>query len=548
MKRKLLILLLAIVSAFACALCLSACDGEDTHEHSYGEWKTALAPTCTAEGKKERECACGDKQTEAINPLGHNFENYVSDDNATCNKNCTETATCTRCTQTDSREIDGTTVNHLFIIYKSNGNATCTADGTKTAVCSYYGCTATDTITEADSALGHNFVNYVPDDNATCTNNCTETATCTRCTQTDSREIEDTALGHIYEDFVCKRCGSNHPDKPTEGLEYSYSTEPGIVGEEKPYYVSGIGTAVNESRINIPALHNNRPVIGISSSAFENCSNITSVTIPDSVITIGDRAFRGCSNLTSVTIPDSVTTIGRDAFRGCSSLTSIAIPDSVTSIGTWAFYNCSSITSIVIPESVSFIGDSAFRNCLRLVEVYNLTAFDLTKGATDNGYLGRYALNIYTSLESESKLTVTDEGYIFCEDDTTAYLVGYKGTETKLTLPTSFKDGNYEINEYVFYDCSNIISVTIPDGVTAIGKSAFAICTELKSIAISISVTSISDTAFGNCGSLTEINFDGTIDQWNSIQMSNTWNLNTVDYTVHCSDGKLDENGNEIVE
>ena len=56
--------------------------GGSEHTHSYGEWSQVSAPTCTEAGSQERECACGDKQTEAIPALGHDFasENAVKVD------------------------------------------------------------------------------------------------------------------------------------------------------------------------------------------------------------------------------------------------------------------------------------------------------------------------------------------------------------------------------------------------------------------------------------------------------------------------------------
>ena len=57
----------ALVIMLVCILV--ACGGGDeppSHTHSYGEWETVKAATCTEEGSKERSCSCGDKQTEKI--------------------------------------------------------------------------------------------------------------------------------------------------------------------------------------------------------------------------------------------------------------------------------------------------------------------------------------------------------------------------------------------------------------------------------------------------------------------------------------------------
>ncbi|MGM9599871.1 MAG: S-layer homology domain-containing protein, partial [Faecousia sp.] len=65
------------------------------------------------------------------------------------------------------------------------------------------------------------------------------------------------------------------------------------------------------------------------------------------------------------------------------------------------------------------------------------------------------------------------------------------------------------IGNVVFYDCSGLTSITIPDSVTNIGWSAFVSCSSLTSITIPDSVTNISDYAFSDCSSLTSVYFMG---------------------------------------
>ena len=246
-------------------------------------------------------------------------------------------------------------------------------------------------------------------------------------------------------------------------------------------------------------------ITSIGWGAFYNCTSLTSVVIPDSVTSIGNYAFYNCTSLTSVVIPDGVTSIGSDAFYCCTSLTSVVIPDSVTSIGYYAFEYCMSLTSVEIGESVTSIGKYAFSGCDKLVEVYNLSKLNITKGSSDYGRVGYYALNVYTSLEEQSKQFTTDDGFIFYDNGKTRYLVGYVGLETDIVLPANCNGKNYAIYKYAFCKCTSLTSVVIGDSVTSIGGFAFSGCTSLTSVVIPDSVTSIDDYAFEDCTFLTSV-------------------------------------------
>ena len=79
--------------------------------------------------------------------------------------------------------------------------------------------------------------------------------------------------------------------------------------------------------------------------------------------------------------------------------------------------------------------------------------------------------------------------------------------------------GVTSIGDHTFDWCSSLTSVTIPNNVTSIGDSAFWYCKSLTSITIPSSVINIGSGAFEECNSLAHVNYKGTEEQWNKIQI-----------------------------
>ena len=105
---------------------------------------------------------------------------------ATCTEKGVRTYTCTGSSHTKTEDIPA--LNHSFDgqEYVSDNNATCEQDGTKTARCVRYGtggCMETDTVTDTDSKLGHLFEDYVSNNDATYEHDGTKTAKCVRYDQ-----------------------------------------------------------------------------------------------------------------------------------------------------------------------------------------------------------------------------------------------------------------------------------------------------------------------------------------------------------------------------
>ena len=152
------------------------------------------APSCTTEGLGYLACSlCGkwftDESctTEASDPvalpaLGHSFTKYQYNNDASCSVDGTETATCDRCDETDTRTAAGTALTHNYTA-KVTTEATCTKPGVQTYTCTHCG----DTRMQAIQALGHTMPN--------------DAGKCSRCGETI-----------VPTDQLCPYCHKQHND------------------------------------------------------------------------------------------------------------------------------------------------------------------------------------------------------------------------------------------------------------------------------------------------------------------------------------------------
>ena len=75
--------------------------------------------------------------------------------------------------------------------------------------------------------------------------------------------------------------------------------------------------------------------------------------------------------------------------------------------------------------------------------------------------------------------------------------------------------------------------------VNMIESYAFDSCDKLRKVEIPNTITYIGAYAFRDCESLEEIIFNGTRAQWRAIDKASTWDRNTGDYLIKCTDGTI---------
>ena len=154
---------------------------------------------------------------------------------------------------------------------------------------------------------------------------------------------------------------------------------------------------------------------------------------------ISGSAFFQCPDLLSVTVGGSTISIQKKAFAECPNLKSVVIPDSILYLGDYAFFGCTNLEYITPPTYLTNWGAECLDLCISLKE------FPLPTNLKSLGYHAFYE----------------------CQS---------------LVSPMIIPEGVTKIEEYSFYGCKSIPSITIPSSVTEIHYGAFDGCTNLKDI------------------------------------------------------------------
>ena len=295
-------------------------------------------------------------------------------------------------------------------------------------------------------------------------------------------------------------------------------------------------------------------ITGSNSGAFSNCQRLEKITFGTGIKKLGARVFMGCTSLSHVKVPSSITSFGTRVFadcpkltkvgvgitdgielesniteipalmfNGCTNITEVTIPNTVIRIGEAAFFGCN-ITEIVFPDSLEEITGSnsgAFSNCQRLEKITfgtgikklgarvfmgctNLSHIKVPRTITSFGY------NVFADCPKLTKVGVGITDGIELESNITEIpaLMFYGCTNiTELTIP----DTVINIGQAAFYKC-NITEIRIPDSVEKLNGSTsgvFQECANLENVELGANVVFLGNKTFYNCSKLQSIRYKG---------------------------------------
>ena len=218
------------------------------------------------------------------------------------------------------------------------------------------------------------------------------------------------------------------------------------------------------------------------------CSSLSQVTFPESVTSIGDYAFQGCGSMKSIDFPAATVNLGKYIFQDCISLTDINVAEENEMFcdDNGVLFTKDGVTLVRYPEAKE---DTSYRvpdGCTQLangsfVDAVNLKEIDLNQAVI-------YGMDVFFRCTGIEEITVP-EGAVDISSSMFAYCSSLKNVELPSTV--------VNIYDYAFYTCAGFEEFTVPEGTQHIGAYAFFNCIGLKKLHLPDSIKELGDGAMG---------------------------------------------------
>ncbi|MBR1528096.1 MAG: leucine-rich repeat domain-containing protein [Oscillospiraceae bacterium] len=246
----------------------------------------------------------------------------------------------------------------------------------------------------------------------------------------------------------------------------------------------------------IPSEIDGHKITMVELDCFKDNTSLKKVTLPDTITVLEDYAFYLCSGLEEINIPASVQKFGFQTFYGCSSLKEISVPAGVTEIEGYTFDGCTALEAVHVEKNNQNYKDQ--------------DGILFTKDGSD--------LILYPAAKTGKQYAVPDgctklEGYAFMANS---------------DLEQINLNAVSEMGEDVFYYCTSLQSITVPDGITMLTGAAFGNCTSLKRVTLPETLETIGSGCFYNCLQLDEITIPDSVTTINSNAFFNCPSLTTI--------------------
>ena len=326
------------------------------------------------------------------------------------------------------------------------------------------------------------------------------------------------SVRYIYEQSLSSDCGASGIVE--NGDWYQNNAKEFVVDEESAYFCSVDGV-----------LYTKKMSVLV---AYPFGSEQTEFSIPDQVLVTDFGALNG-------TCPLSVINVGKNYYARYSS-----------------YLQCMAIVAGANGGKITIDAENPY-----YYEEGGLvySTYDVLGGFHSTGYdnpssiiaLADINRETYTIVESYEK---NDRTYRVCS----LFVYGFRGfgenglinifgsifDDSKSLKNIICNNDLFLFDGYCLYYDNNMVfgrkdleHIVFSNTQTIIYENDFYFYLNLKSLTIPTSVTRIEDYALCGCRNLNSINYEGTVEQWNEIDIRQYWDYETGDFTIHCTDGEI---------